>query len=165
MKTLILFCLGLSCSTLVLGQTTPTLRMQKQLEAALPEVLTKVHMEWVAIDDDTLMDLVVTGTASDGFLHLLSFRNKITSLEWQRTQITSLLDGYLQLADMDRDNRIDLLISGHGQSNTAGLFLFRSLGDFSFSQTKLLDHVGLFRVDDFNNDCRSDLLTYDSVDN
>jgi hypothetical protein len=134
------------------GQPGPGLRINKQLEVALPESLTQIQMEWVTLDADTLIDLVVVGVASDGTVRVMTFGNKVTALEWQKTQVTQLLSAYVQPADLDGDNQIDLLISGKAQSHNSGLFFFKSNGDFTFTVSKIIDRASPFRVADFTND-------------
>ena len=165
MKRLVLFCFCLLWGLTMYGQPGPGLRINKQLEVALPESLTQIQMEWVTLDADTLIDLVVVGVASDGTVRVITFGNKVTALEWQKTQVTQLLSAYVQPADLDGDNQIDLLISGKAQSHNSGLFFFKSNGDFTFTVSKIIDRASPFRVADFTNDGKPDLLTYDSLPN
>ncbi|HQQ95829.1 MAG TPA: gliding motility-associated C-terminal domain-containing protein [Cyclobacteriaceae bacterium] len=165
MKRLVLLCFCLLAGLTMYGQLGPGLRINKQLEVALPEALTQIQMEWVALDADTLIDLVVVGVASDGTVRVMTFRNKVTALEWKKTQATQLLSAYVQPADLDGDNQIDLLISGKVLLHNGGLFFFKSNGDFTFTVSKIIDRDTPFRVADFTNDGKPDLLTYDSLPN
>jgi gliding motility-associated-like protein len=165
MKRIALFCFCLFSGLVMYGQLGPGLHIKKQLEVTLPESLAQIQMEWVTLDADTLIDLVVVGVASDKKVRIMAFRNKVTALEWKYTQVTELLSAYVQPADLDGDNQIDLLISGKALLNNSGLFFFKGNGDFTFTATKLIDRATPFRAADFTNDGKPDLLTYDSLPN
>ena len=115
--------------------------INKQLEVALPESLTQIQMEWVTLDTDTLIDLVVVGVASDGTVRVMTFGNKVTALEWQKTQVTNCSVPMFNQLTLDGDNQIDLLISGKAQSHNSGLFFFKSNGDFTFTVSKIIDRA------------------------
>lgn len=165
MKRFVLFCFCLFSGLVMYGQASTGLRINKQLEVVLPEPLTQIQMEWLTLDADTLIDLVVVGVAQDKTVRMVAYRNTVTALEWKYTQVTQLLSAYVQPADLDGDNQIDLLISGKALLNNSGLFFFKGNGDFTFTITKLVDRSGPFRVADFTNDGKPDLLTYDSLPN
>lgn len=134
---------------------------RKVLEAKLPEPLTNVEFEWVAIDGDSLLDVLVTGVASDGKVKVMTFRNTAHTLQWKNTQDTGFKEGSFQLTDWNNDHRIDLLIAGKTTVNTNALFLFENRGDFTFQKTsKLLDQGARFRIGDKMNlrELVSDLL-------
>ncbi len=157
MKTIISILGGLwLCVTVAYAQNFKT-----AVEAKLPEPLTHVQMEWIAIDSDTLLDVVVAGVAADGKFKIVTFQNKISSLQFSKSQDTGLKDGNLQLADWNSDNRIDLLIAGKTSDNTNALFVFRNNGDFTFPKSqKLINEGNQFRVADFSGDGKLDLLTF-----
>ncbi len=165
MKKAVLLCLSLWSGIALYGQPGPGVRIHKSMEALLPETLSQVQMEWVMLDADTLLDLVVVGVANDGLVRIMSFQNKMTSLEWKFTQTTELQQAYLQLSDVDRDNKVDVLLSGKAQLQNDGLFFFKNKGDFTFSVIKLTDRKTAFRVADFTNDGKLDILLFDSLAN
>lgn len=137
-------------------------QFKKKFQLSMDEPLTSIQTEWVALDRDTLLDLVVTGMAADGQLKIITYQNNSgNSLTKKFTQLTGFKNGTIQLADWNSDNLIDILVAGKTLINTDALFVFESKGDFTFqkSTSKLLDHASLFRVADLNQDGRLDLIS------
>jgi gliding motility-associated-like protein len=69
---------------------------------------------------------------------------------------------YIQIADWDRDNKMDILVAGKTLINTDALFFFKNNGDFTFTKQaqKLIDHSGQFRIADLDNDAMPDIVTF-----
>ncbi len=137
-------------------------QFKKKFQLSIDEPLTSIQTEWIALDRDTLLDLVVTGIAADGQMKIITYQNNSgMSLVKKFTQLTGFKNGTIQLADWNSDNRIDVLVSGKTLMNTDALFVFENKGDFTFqkSTSKLLDHASPFRIGDLNQDGRLDLIS------
>jgi gliding motility-associated-like protein len=132
---------------------------------AMSDKLSGLQAEWVAIDPDTLLDVIVTGE-SEGQLKLYAVRNHgADSLGQAATQMTGFANGHFQLGDWNGDNRIDVLIAGTTLVGTPAIFVFQNNGDFTFTKvtTKLAEHAGNFRLADLDQDGRQDLVTYNTT--
>jgi len=137
-------------------------QFKKKFQWSIDEPLTNIQSEWVALDRDTLLDLVVTGIAADGQLKIITYQNNSgNSLTKKFTQLTGFKNGTIQLVDWNSDNRIDILVAGKTLINTEALFVFENKGDFIFqkSTSKVLDHASFFRVADLNQDGRLDVIS------
>ena len=123
--------------------------------------MTAVQAEWVSLDPDTLLDVVLVGRTSSGELRLAAYQHTGAALVERSALSTGFLEGYVQLADWNRDNRVDILMAGKTLSGADALYVFENLGNFMFSKsaTPLLVHNGPFRVADLNADGRADLVT------
>jgi gliding motility-associated-like protein len=135
-------------------------RFAKCWENSLSATLTKPQVEWLALDPDTLLDVVLTGQSAAGELMLLSFQNIITGLDEKHALATGFKSGIFQMADWNHDNRIDVLISGKTLLNDSALTVFVNNGDFTFTKaaTPLLKHGGPFWITDLNADGLSDII-------
>lgn len=122
--------------------------------------MTSIQASWISIDTDTLMDFVVAGVVN-GQVKLVLYDNSMTK---RNDMLTGMKSANIQIADWDRDNKMDLLVSGKTLINTDALFFFRNNGDFTFTKQaeKLLDHSGQFRITDINNDALPDIVTFGS---
>ncbi len=129
-------------------------------QESLSEPLNHVQLEWVALDNDTLLDVVLAGQTAAGELKLVSYQNTITGLKEKNALATGFRDGIIQLADWNHDNRVDVLISGRTLTGGDAVYVFENNTNFTFTKatTPLLDQAGLFRMVDFNADGRADLL-------
>lgn len=137
-------------------------QFKKKFQLSIDEPLTSIQTEWIALDRDTLLDLMVTGIAANGQLKMITYQNNQgVSLVKKFTQLTGFKNGNIQLADWNSDNKIDVLVSGKTLINTDALFVFENHGDFTFqkSTSKLLDHASLFRIADLNQDGRLELIS------
>lgn len=130
----------------------------KRVTTPLADVLTGVQAEWVVLNSDSLLDLVVSGVV-DGQLKIIAYDN---DLVMQSTTLASMKAGYIQLADWNRDNKVDILVAGKTLADTDALFCFINNGDFTFTKQsqKIIDHSGPFTVGDLDGDGTPDILTF-----
>lgn len=136
----------------------------KRYVARLEDNLTNIHADWISMDADTLLDVVVTGTAADGHTVILPYKNvhAPSYFEKKPTLPTGMKVGYTHVADWNRDGRMDLLIAARTIVNTDAIFVFTGNGNSGFQKQteKILEYAGPFVVADFNSDGMSDILTY-----
>lgn len=147
---------------LTMAATSNGQQFKKKFQLKIDESLTNIQTEWIALDRDTLLDLVVTGIAADGQMKIITYQNTMgTSMVKKFTQLTGFKNGTLQLSDWNGDNRVDLMVAGKTLIDTYALFVFENKGDFSFqkSTSKLADHGSFFRLADLNQDGRLDLIS------
>ncbi len=128
----------------------------------LPERLSKTQLFWVSSDTDTLLDLVLTGSTIDSQFKIVSIQNTtLGPFVVKTTAVTGMKTGFTQLADWNRDNRVDVIVSGKTAINTDAVFPFVNTGNSTFQKQaqKLLEHAGVFRIGELNNDGAIDLVT------
>lgn len=137
---------------------------KKRFVTPLEEPLTNIQAEWVSMDPDTLLDFVIAGGGADGQMRIVPYQNLNTTSYFirQTTQLTGLKAGQLQVADWNRDGKMDLLISAKTLINTDAIFAFNLTTPFTFQKQtqKILDHPGPFLVADFDSDADPDVLTF-----
>lgn len=138
-------------------------RIQEKLSVKLNEPLTDLKAEWLAIDSDTLLDVVATGKSSEGELMLLTFKNEgAQGLSLQTAQPIGFTDGYWHVSDWNHDNKPDLVFSGKTLAATKAVSVFIHQSGFQFQPLTepVLDFDSNFTLADLNNDGREDLIAY-----
>jgi gliding motility-associated-like protein len=144
-------------------------QFQKKMVTPLNEKLQAIQLDWLAMDADTLMDLVITGVAADGQWKIQPYQNLNTTSYFVRKNavLSGMKTSAVQIADWNRDNKMDLIAAGKTMINTDAIFVFTSQGDHTFQKVsqKLLEHAGFFRVGDLNNDAVPDLVTAGQLNN
>jgi gliding motility-associated-like protein len=133
-------------------------QFKRQNVKALDENMTSIQASWISMNADTLLDFVVAGVANDQ-LKVVLYDNQ---LQKQNVLLTGMKSGYIGITDWDRDNKMDLLISGKTLINTDALFFFKNNGNFTFTKQaqKLLDYSGQFRLADLDNDAIPDIIAF-----
>jgi gliding motility-associated-like protein len=137
---------------------------QKRYVTKLDEPLTNIQADWVSMNADTLLDVVIAGAGADGQMKIVPYQNLDTTSYFVKTitQPTGMKAGHMQVADWNRDGKMDLLISAKTLINTDAIFVFNGVGNFTFQKQsqKILDHSGPFLVADLDNDAVPDILTF-----
>lgn len=132
---------------------------------SLSTPLTSPEVHWVRLDQDTLLDIVLVGRTLAGELYIHAYQNTPSSLTERSSLATGFESGTVQLADWNRDNRMDILISGKTLQSAWALYVFENKGDFTFQRGALIvEHAGQFRMVDFDGDGFMDLLTAGAAD-
>lgn len=126
--------------------------------------MTGIQAEWVSMNPDTLLDFVVTGVVNNE-LKIVTYKNLgigPTFFSKQNMLPTGMKSGTIQFADWNKDNKMDLVISGKTLINTDAIFYFENNNDFTFTKNtqKLAEHAGPFRIGDLDGDATPDLLTF-----
>jgi gliding motility-associated-like protein len=158
MRNVTLACVGLFIGTLAANAQ----QFEKRFITKLDENLAGLQAEWVSMDNDTLLDVVVVGSVNDQ-LKIVVYKNlNDLFLGKVNTLPTGMKSGYVQLADWNKDNKMDLVIAGKTLINTDATFYFQGNGNLTFSKNaqKLVDHSGQFRIGDFDGDATLDVLTF-----
>lgn len=159
MKKIIAVCIVLMTASCLHAQT-----FKKKHIVRLEENLQSIQAEWVAMNPDTLLDFVIVGSGADGQTKIVPYQSLLSPnyFSEKATQLTGMKSGYIQLADWNRDNRMDLIVSGKTLINTDAVFVFAGTSNFSFQKQaqKLHDHTGGFRVADFDNDALPDIMVF-----
>ncbi|MCA4894853.1 MAG: VCBS repeat-containing protein [Cytophagales bacterium] len=128
MKLITALALFLSFSNLY-GQTFQKMFTWKDNSLSLAKA------EWVDIDNDSLLDVQILAQGANQKLQLKSFKNQnLAKFTLSSTQELDLTMNSFSLADLNLDNRMDLVINGtkEGSSNTTQIL---NNGNFQFSNS------------------------------
>jgi gliding motility-associated-like protein len=97
--------------------------------------ISQAKAEWVDLDNDSLLDIQILAQGTNQKLKLNSFKNqRLTRFALSSTQELDLTMNSFSLADLNLDNRMDLVINGtkQGSSNTTQIL---NNGNFQFSNS------------------------------
>jgi FG-GAP-like repeat len=97
--------------------------------------ISQAKAEWVDLDNDSLLDIQILAQGTNQKLRLNSFKNQsLTNFTLSSTQELDLTMNSFSLADLNSDNRMDLVINGtkQGSSNTTQIL---NNGNFQFSNS------------------------------
>ncbi|MCX6258071.1 MAG: FG-GAP-like repeat-containing protein [Bacteroidia bacterium] len=130
-----------------------------QVSATFPG-LTGAACAWADFDNDGDLDLLITGTGSNGNISTF-YRNDgngvFTAIS---SNLPGVSNGCISLADYDNDNDVDILLSGN-YSGTYITYLYRNDGNFTFTlENSSLPGIinGSTAWADFDNDGKPDIL-------
>jgi gliding motility-associated-like protein len=136
-------------------------QFQHKFDIIMPDSVAEASMEWVDMDNDSLLDVLVVATNTLGEQFLLTYKNdRATGFHWKSSMLTGFEDAVYQLEDVDLDNQIDIVISGQSSGNGSTI-VFSNTGNFTFQKAPqpLVSTFGaLFRFSDLDQDGRKDFL-------
>jgi len=148
MKRLAVFSLVLLVSGVVKAQQFKRLPLIN-----LGDSITIVQAEWVAVDRDSLLDIVMLGATTSGELQLTTFRNEGgDSLVRMNSSLIGLQHGRFELTNWDVGNLVDLLVSGRTTSGSDSTWFLKNIGDFVFEKqaTAIVGFGPIVRVANLN---------------
>ncbi|MBT1696165.1 gliding motility-associated C-terminal domain-containing protein [Fulvivirgaceae bacterium PWU4] len=159
MKTFILIA-ALSLSSLQHYAQQFELRSQ----VALPPSVVGSELVWADIDNDSLLDVLVIGTALDEKQFILLYKvDTIPSDTIPRAILKDSLDAAVKhlsyyLTDADLDNDMDILLSGEWDDGPATMLAVNE-GDFNFVLEPFLERSGrILKMADLDQDGRHELM-------
>lgn len=141
-----------------------TLRVNAQqfnprFQVPLPDSVFSAEMKWADLDNDGLLDVLMLASDAAGKQFLLTYKNDpIQGLLWKSAIDTDFVNASLMVADVDRDNALDAVLSGErfGSPSTDA---WLGLGDFSFAIQHITDASGkTLRIADLNRDGYNELI-------
>jgi gliding motility-associated-like protein len=112
------------------------------------QTLTKIHqwktdsiahtqVEWVDLDNDSLLDILVLGKTQNQKLRIYSYKNNLTSFtSTGRLELDIALNSY-SLIDINNDNKIDLMINGFNDNHQTLQFTNQSKFQFTVATTPI----------------------------
>lgn len=98
----------------------------------LPIALQSAEGEWVDLDQDSLLDVVLVGIDSTQRLHIVAMRNEWVTFTFQDISSTGLTTGTYALMDYDHNGLEDMLVSGTLPSGAGATFVLLNDGNFQF---------------------------------
>ncbi|MBN8576722.1 MAG: gliding motility-associated C-terminal domain-containing protein [Cytophagales bacterium] len=127
----------------------------------LSETIAVTQAQWVNLNGDTLLDVVLAGRTPTGEVKIFILENQEGQHLVEHSKFTSgILDGNFLIADHNKDNQMDLII--YGRTGSQGVIKpFLSSGAFTFTpSTNLLSaHAQQVLMTDLNQDGQAELIT------
>ncbi|CAF3084775.1 unnamed protein product [Rotaria sp. Silwood2] len=112
------------------------------------------------LNNDMYLDIIIANYDTSTIGILLGYGNGSFSMQVKYSTGYDSLPCYIVVADLDKDNHLDLIISNSGTNNVA-IFLGHGNGSFSFSylySTGVDSHPVTVAVGDLNGDDRLDIV-------
>ncbi len=121
--------------------------------------LSEIKIEWVDVDNDSLLDILVLAKGVNQKLQIQAYKNKLDSFPHKAiAELDFALNSY-SLVDLNGDNKLDFSVNGTKAANNTQVFI--NQGNFKFnsilqnlSNEKILSHSWA----DFNTDGLLDLV-------
>jgi gliding motility-associated-like protein len=125
----------------------------------LPDSIKQSKAEWVDLDNDGLLDILLMVTNADDEHYFMFVKGDTVNAPVLRIQktLTIEINAYV-LADYDRDNAMDVVASGI-KSGSPVTVVYRNLGNYAFAETVL--NIPTFTkaiFSDLNNDARREWI-------
>jgi gliding motility-associated-like protein len=119
---------------LTIGITANSQTFQKKF-AWKDNSISQAKAEWADLDNDSLLDIQILAQGTNQKLRLNSFKNQsLTKFTLSSTQELDLTMNSFSLADLNLDNRMDLVINGTKQGSSTTTQLLNN-GNFQFSNS------------------------------
>lgn len=109
----------------------------EKFSIVLPDSIMAAQTEWVDLDNDGLLDVLILSRNQRGESYLSFVRGDTLAIPTLQSGSTSIIDyQHYSVVDYDRDNSMDVLVSGlfNNQPTTA---VYLNRGDFTFDETIL----------------------------
>ena len=125
---------------------------------ATADSLRPESVEWIDVDTDGMLDIMVFSVGSNGSGYLEIYQNLNPGFQFVSLVPTNTTGTAFHLADYDRDNRIDVITSGADAGGDVTRAFLNS-GSFAFTEETLLQERGaLVRLADLNMDGTNELI-------
>ncbi|MFY7920517.1 MAG: gliding motility-associated C-terminal domain-containing protein [Chryseotalea sp.] len=127
----------------------------------LEEQLSEIKVEWIALDEDTLLDFVVVGVSADQTFNLITFRNEGENQFSQKNSYTTVFkEATIHPYDWNNDDKIDILLTGITKTNDSTVIVMENKSNFLFNQNEYieLNLMGLVAITDLNHNGRKEFV-------
>ena len=98
------------------------------------------EVEWGDLDNDGDLDVILVGSSKDGSVFLAINENTNGQFLERETGLPALAGGNVELADIDNDNDLDILLQGDSDAGTGidqFAKIYRNDGDFAFTDIEV----------------------------
>lgn len=152
---------------LLLAFTVGTVTMQAQswtrtAEMPLPDTLRTLELQFLSLNSDTVLDMVMLAERKPGVHWLLTRERNATAWVIRSQTPIRLEDISMQSTDWNRDGLQDVLLRGRNAAGQWTLVTLENQGDFTWKQSILFAGSTLpkFRLADADGDGRTDLFFF-----
>lgn len=137
---------------------------RKKIHSAIPNNLIAHNLQWVDMDNDSLLDVMVIGKIANETTLLFLKNQGNDSLSTAQNISSGYQNAIVSLTDFNSDNKIDVVVSGKNLQGLKSTTVFLNLGDFSFPKKSIVVNQSFskFIFTDLNNDGIKDLVAGDS---
>jgi gliding motility-associated-like protein len=139
-------------------------QFQSKFELTLPDSVAGTELKWTDFDNDGLLDALVLATKSNGDQFLLTYKtDMLQGPQWQSATSTAFKNAAIFLCDVNRDNFIDIILSGNRLGVPATHALLNQ-GDFTFLSEAMIHASGkVLRLADVDSDGYRELIVAQTV--
>lgn len=134
-------------------------QFQKKTVMALPDSITDVQFSWVDLDNDGLLDILLAGRTNTNRNHLFFVTGDTVKTPQLKVESISIIDfKVVDLIDYDRDNDMDIIVSGmkNGAGATA---VYINKGSFLFEEHALnVPAYSIGKFADLDNNARPEWI-------
>ncbi len=125
----------------------------------LPDTVSVIQSEWVDLDNDGLLDILIIAENANGQYFLTYKNDTVAGFSFVKAQHTGFSEAIYLLVDYDGDNKMDVAVSGL-KSTLPLTSILTNLGGFEFQEIPLgLEVQGsAMRFSDFNSDGKKELI-------
>jgi gliding motility-associated-like protein len=128
-----------------------------QFGYALPDSVNFTELIWADFDNDSLLDVIVSGKTADNKTIFSIYRNELTAFTHE-VSFSGFINSASLIVDVDSDNQMDLVISGDDDGH-ARTSVFYNQGNFVFEKQLILEASGsVLKFEDVNQDGTRELL-------
>jgi gliding motility-associated-like protein len=159
MKKIFLSLLSLLCFGSLNAQ-----KFQEVFNVALPDSIIHAKAQWHDMNNDGLLDILLVAGSSTGHAYLLFIKGDTTQLPQIDTIIAIPAHETFATVDLNRDNRLDILVSGE-KDGLPFVTSYINQGDFTFfAKPSPFPPFSIFRFGDVDNDGYADgILATDTL--
>lgn len=149
---------------LLLGGELHAQEFERMFQLELPDSVTQARVRPVDLDNDGLLDVLVSATSSNGNTLLLMYKvDTVQGIVFRSAIPTDPTASSLLLTDEDQDNDMDIMLTGNtgGQWQTT---LMLNQGGFSFGPGTAFSAGGVVVAGDLDEDGRNEFVVRTTVE-
>jgi gliding motility-associated-like protein len=152
-KSIVFIVLSVLASHVFAQQFTPAFTL------VLPDSIKSSKAEWVDLDNDGLLDILLIATNDDDEHYFMFVKGDTVNAPVLRTQKTSTIEiNAYAITDYDRDNLMDVVASGMKAGNPVTV-VYRNHDNYAFVETTLtVPSFTKTLFTDLNNDARKEWI-------
>jgi gliding motility-associated-like protein len=144
-----------------LACTVAHAQFERKSEIILPISLSEVKGEWIDLNSDSLLDILLIAKDDENNIRIAGLENKISEFEFHDLGSTGMNQAIYTLTDFNHDGTVDLIINGSAPTNDPGTFVFLNQGNFSFQKQNdnlISLQASILSTADFDNDGQQEIL-------
>lgn len=134
-------------------------QFQKQLDVALPDSIHTASGNWIDIDNDGLLDVLLFSTTQGGNTYFQFIKGDTVAAPVLHPSNRAVIDiESFILTDYNRDNKMDVVLSGERNNNPLTV-VYINKGNFDFEERQISTVAhSIMKFSDLDNDARPEFL-------